>query len=133
MKKQDNNKIPVVTFTQFNFDESVYQYNDKKWDAATLVEFCKRNKYPTFDMPLACVNLTTMPWKINNFNDLVWHLQRIKNADISHPIILDDDGIICDGWHRVAKAFMDNRATIKAIRMQDMPKPSGISNIETQK
>lgn len=130
MKKQNNHKVPVITFTQFSFDESQYQYGTSKWDAPTLVEYCKRNKYPTFDMPLACVDLAKMPWKIGNFNDLMWHLQRVKNADLSHPIILDDDGIICDGWHRVAKAFMENKTTVKAIRMLNMPTPSGTTKIE---
>lgn len=129
MKKQNNRKTPIVTFTQFSFDESQYQYGNKKWDAPTLVEYCKRNKYPVFDMPLACVNISMMPWKLNSFNDFMWHLQRIKNADLTHPIILDDDGIICDGWHRIAKAMMDNKSTIKAIRMENMPEPSGVTKV----
>lgn len=41
------------------------------------------------------------------------------------PIILDDLGYITDGWHRVAKAILEGKETIKAVRIQNMPAPDG--------
>ena len=38
----------------------------------------------------------------------------------------DDHGYIADGWHRVIKALVEGRQTIKAIRIQEMPEPDGV-------
>ena len=40
------------------------------------------------------------------------HWNRIKNADLSYPILLNEDGVIVDGCHRLCKAHMMNRATV---------------------
>ena len=40
------------------------------------------------------------------------HWSRIKNADLSYPILVNDEGIIIDGCHRLSKAYMMGRATI---------------------
>lgn len=100
-----------------------------KWDAPTLVEFAKKQNYKVFDMPLACVDLAKQPWKLNNFGDIIYHMQRTKDVDLKYPILLDDDGIICDGWHRVAKALIEGKTSIKAIRLEKMPHVSGYSTI----
>jgi hypothetical protein len=49
------------------------------------------------------------------------HIQRIKDCDYNIPIIISWQGIIADGWHRIIKAIMDGKSTIKAIRMIDAP------------
>ena len=45
------------------------------------------------------------------------------DADMSYPIIMDDEGFIMDGWHRVAKALLEGRETIKAVRFENTPAP----------
>lgn len=39
--------------------------------------------------------------------------ERIKNANINYPIIIANNNII-DGYHRLAKAYMQNKKQIKA-------------------
>lgn len=39
---------------------------------------------------------------------------RIHKADLSYPIIITDENKIVDGYHRVAKAVLDGKKTIKA-------------------
>jgi len=34
---------------------------------------------------------------------------------------LDPDGFIMDGWHRVVKALVEGRQTIKAVRFETLP------------
>ena len=128
--KKSNNAYPKVNITKCGFDQSSYQYNNMKWDAATMVEFCKRKNYKVFDMPLACVDLQKTPFILDSFSDFIYHAQRVNNADLKYPILLDDDGIICDGWHRIAKALLEGKTSIKAIRMEEMPNVSGYTEVK---
>ena len=128
--KKSNNAYPKVNITKCGFDQYSYQYDNMKWDAATMVAFCKRKDYKTFDMPLACVNLKKFPFVVDSFSDFIYHAQRVNNADLKYPILLDDDGIICDGWHRIAKALLEGKTSIKAIRMEEMPNVSGYTEVK---
>ena len=124
MKK--NNDIPQIPIDRINFSGSSYVVNDKSWSAVKLVEYCKEEKYPIFDLPLAGISLEDMPWDIKDISDFVFEMNRVLKTDTSKPIILDNKGYICDGWHRVAKAILDGKKTIKAIRILYMPAPDGI-------
>jgi disulfide oxidoreductase YuzD len=42
------------------------------------------------------------------------HMKRIKNSDLSYPILIAPNGEIADGNHRLAKAVMNKENTIKA-------------------
>ena len=41
-------------------------------------------------------------------------LQRIKDADLSYPILMTHKGAILDGFHRVAKAVLEGKKTVRA-------------------
>lgn len=51
------------------------------------------------------------------------HCQRIVNADLSFPIILNADGSLMDGGHRLAKALMLGLPTVKAVQFVVTPPP----------
>lgn len=57
------------------------------------------------------------------------HAARIHDADLSKPIILNSDGSLMDGGHRVCKALLEGRQTIKAVRFEAMPEPDQISDV----
>lgn len=117
--------IPTLDLNPLRFHESTYNSYGNSYDAPTLVQFAKDKNYPVFDMPIVGIDMSELPFEVNSFAQFVWQLSRIQNTDLSHPILLDDHGTICDGWHRVAKAVMEGRTTIKAIRLQEMPCASG--------
>ena len=116
---------PTLDLNPLQFHESTYTSYGNSYDAPTLVQFAKDKNYPVFDMPIVGIDMSELPFAVNSFAQFVWQLSRIQNTDLSHPILLDDHGTICDGWHRVAKAVMEGRTTIKAIRLQEMPDASG--------
>ena len=58
------------------------------------------------------------------------HARRIFAADTSFPIILAADGGLMDGGHRVAKAWLEGRATVKAQRFEQDPTPDWIEPAE---
>ena len=61
--------------------------------------------------------------KFDNLREMVAHIRAVLNADLSHPIILDEDGVVMDGRHRIMKAMLNNEPTIKAVRFDENPPP----------
>lgn len=48
-------------------------------------------------------------------------MRRVMNADTSIPIIISPKGQIADGCHRVMRALLDGKPTIKAYRLKEFP------------
>ena len=84
---------------------------------------------PVFDLPLAAVDLSYC-WKIESLSDFIYHMKRCQDADDKYPVILDDEGIICDGRHRAAKGILSGKETIKAVRIQKMPQSDSYTKPE---
>jgi len=51
------------------------------------------------------------------------HARRIETADLSHPIILSASGGLMDGGHRIARAWLDGRTEVDAVRFETDPPP----------
>lgn len=54
---------------------------------------------------------------------LVNHVRFVNDADLSYPITLGADGRVMDGMHRVARALLDGRVTVPAVRFAVQPEP----------
>jgi hypothetical protein len=93
-------------------------YSDRNGDlysVARLVDEAKNLK--PFDVPLASLNLSAVIWDDQNILGLAFHCKKVIDADLSKPIILDWNGAIADGRHRVIKALIKGKRTIKAVRI----------------
>jgi hypothetical protein len=119
------NNFPKINIDITKFSENYYSTNGYYYDTATLVAFCKEKCYKEFNLPLAGIMLDRMPWEIKSLHSFIAHCKRINVVDFKYPIILDVEGYIADGWHRLVKAFINGETSIKAIRMQEMPQYSG--------
>lgn len=51
------------------------------------------------------------------------HSQLIFDADLSFPIILDAQGRVMDGMHRVCKAWLNHVTHIRAVQFNETPEP----------
>jgi len=51
------------------------------------------------------------------------HMRLIMAADLSWPILICPAGRVMDGMHRVVKAMLEGRSTIKAFRLSVLPAP----------
>ena len=113
--------FPKVIIDSLEMTENNYERGKgEKWNCTTLIEHSK--KFKVFDMPLAGISTYGTPWGvIDSLDGFLYHIKRIENTSLEHPIILDDYGNICDGWHRVCKAILKGDTTIKAIRLENMP------------
>ena len=91
------------------------------WKIADVVDKAKDLKQ--FKLPLKhlCIDRTIGGMSLREF---VGHMRLVLDADLSYPIILDEDGSILDGRHRVAKALLEEQGSIKAVRFEEDPPPS---------
>jgi len=55
------------------------------------------------------------------WRSMIAHIRLIEEADLAYPIILSADGSVMDGMHRVAKAVLQGRDTIEAVRFDADP------------
>ena len=117
--------IPVVEISGCKVSENCYNRGEFSWDVATLISYCKEKNYPVFDLPLAAIPMSGMPLTITTYKQFIQHCKRVHDADLEYPIILDDNGSVADGYHRIAKAVLRGDVTIKAIRILEMPAESG--------
>ncbi|HET9969492.1 MAG TPA: hypothetical protein VFQ68_14750 [Streptosporangiaceae bacterium] len=54
---------------------------------------------------------------------VVEHARLMLDADLSFPVILGPDGRVMDGMHRIARALLDGRKRVSAVRFQILPEP----------
>jgi hypothetical protein len=57
------------------------------------------------------------------------HAQLMAETDLAYPIILDPEGRVMDGMHRVCKALIEGRVSVRAVRLESLPEPdfTGVS------
>lgn len=118
--------MAAVKISQITFGESEFVRGNKVWRAETLYLFAKAKEYPVLDLPLWAVDLTDKAFSADNLSQFIFQCKRVQECSLDYPIILDDCGQIADGYHRVCKAIIEGRETIKAIRLEAMPAPDRI-------
>jgi hypothetical protein len=97
------------------------------WNVHRLVEL-------TASFPVKEVDLDSI-WEVDSvywFNDgdevptvrsIVEHMRLVNAADLSFPIILGSNGCVMDGMHRVVRALLEGRQTIRAVQFEADPEP----------
>lgn len=96
-----------------------------KWSVARLIALSK--DFPVMEVPLVHMNVYSK-YDGLRLRDMVMHMRAVNEADLSFPIILDEDGEIMDGRHRIMKAMLTGQETIKAVRFVENPSPCHVSD-----
>ena len=97
------------------------------WDVDRLIELSRA--LPVSDVALDSIDeIDSVYWFDDQIDRptvrrVVDHLRLMEDVDLSHPIILGVDGRVMDGMHRVAKALLEGRSTISAVRFATHPDP----------
>jgi len=93
------------------------------WDVARIIHLSR--DLQIFDAPIDCLHV----WSKYDvtMREMVMHCKAIQDSDLSYPIILDEDGEVMDGRHRIMKAMMLGLKTIKAVRFDENPTPCKVS------
>lgn len=90
------------------------------WSVPRLFELSR--ELPVMDVPLNHMHVYYVYDKLT-LRELVMHMRAALDSDLDYPIILDEDGEIMDGRHRLIKAIFEGRETIKVVRFEINPSP----------
>lgn len=97
------------------------------WDVRRLIELSR--DYPVEQVLVSdIVELDQAHWyglegDSPTCRSLLNHMRLIEEADPGFPIILDRDGCVMDGMHRVCKAVRDGKHSVLAVRFSTLPDP----------
>lgn len=95
------------------------------WSVPRLVSLT--SGLEVMSIPLAHLNVSD-GYEWLTLRQMVGHIQCINNADMALPIILDENGEIMDGRHRIMRALLDGAKTIKAVRFSVNPDPCRVED-----
>jgi len=104
-------------------DTQVAQIGRHEWSVARLIQLAK--DLPVMDIPLDHMSVYTR-YNDLTLREIVMHMKTALDSDLSCPIILDEDGDVLDGRHRIMKAILQGEKTIKAVRFDENPEPCRI-------
>ena len=100
------------------------------WDVRRLIELSE--DLPVFDVEIEQIaELDEDHWYAHGDNtptcrSIAEHALLMDQADLRYPIILDAQGRVMDGMHRVCRALRDGHRTIKAVQFKSGPTPDYI-------
>lgn len=124
-----NKTLVPVSFGFSDIEPSQDYYWDSsgnKFSVARLWDAAKDLK--PFDLPLMGLDLTDKIWDDSNIFQLAWHVKKVQESDLNIPILLDWYGAIADGRHRIIKAIIEDKVTIKAVRIQWKMEPCALKD-----
>lgn len=97
------------------------------WDVDRLIELSRG--LPIELVPIDSIHeVDTAYWfdgsaEIPTVRKVAEHAKLIAEVDTSYPIILGHDGCVMDGMHRIARAVLEGRAEIEAVRLPSSVEP----------
>lgn len=77
---------------------------------------------PVMEIPLDHLHVYQTYERLT-LREMVMHMNAVNAANLDCPIILDEDGELMDGRHRIMKAMLLGEKTIKAVRFEENPNP----------
>jgi hypothetical protein len=111
---------PVVKIDGCAVSDNIYSEDGKVWTVTNLIACAK--DLESFDLPLAAIYSGSEVWTpVGSAYGIAHHVRRALDVNTEYPIILCQRGFIMDGWHRVLRALIDGKATIKAVRFAETP------------
>ncbi|NBB81690.1 MAG: hypothetical protein GVY36_19990 [Verrucomicrobia bacterium] len=117
---------PKVEMASADPLQDYYQRGGNLYSVARIVDEAK--DLTPFDVPVASLDVSGVPFDELSLLEMAWHCRKVVDADLRYPIILDWDGCVADGRHRIVRALMDGRKTIKAVRLQHQMTPCSVED-----
>jgi len=97
------------------------QLGRNHWAVPRLIELSR--DLEVMEIPLNHLHIAYTYGGDTYLREMVMHMRAVLDADLSYPIILDEDGELMDGRHRIMKALLNGEKTIKAVRFEQNPDP----------
>jgi hypothetical protein len=97
-----------------------YWWTQRLWALAAGLPV---QQVPLSDIPELDVDCWFQDRHTPSVREVAGHARRIFDADLAYPVILNAEGQLMDGAHRLAKAWMEGRTHIAAVRFLVTPDP----------
>jgi hypothetical protein len=101
-------------------EEQYCQLSNHYWSVIRLIKLVE--DLPVRSAPIDTINIYHR-YKNLSLREMVTHIKAVNDADLSKPIILDEEGELMDGRHRIMKAMMLGHKSIKYVRFDENPTP----------
>lgn len=105
--------------------DQMCQLGRHQWSVPRLFELAR--ELPVMDVPINHLSVYYTYEKLT-LREMVMHMMAVNSADLDRPIILDEDGELMDGRHRLMKAMLSGAETIKAVRFDENPLPCQVKD-----
>lgn len=108
-------KPPKVKLREAEPLQDCYQDREGNlYSVARMLDDAKN--LPVFEVPVSALSLSDEIWGGCNILALAFHVKKCMDADLSFPILLDWNGDLADGRHRLIKAIATGKRTLLAKR-----------------
>ena len=102
--------------------EEKFVLKGDEWITDRLIAASK--DLPVFDLPVKHIDISSWPWgNIEDVAQFAYRVKRTNDVDLQYPVIMNDKGYIMNGWHRVVKAIIEGKESVKAVRFDKTPPP----------
>jgi hypothetical protein len=96
------------------------------WDVDRLVALSA--DFPVIEVAVSALPDVDTPYWFDEHNPptvrkIAEHVRLIQEVDVEYPIILGPENRVMDGMHRVVRALLEGRPTIRAVQFSDLPAP----------
>jgi len=100
--------------------QNIWEWDNKE-AIATLISRIDRWYYKTkeIEIDLKVHNLATDNFTCNSLFDFLTHMQLVKNAKLKYPVIVNNRWEVIDWRHRICKAIMQGKKSIKWVMIMD--------------
>ncbi len=100
--------------------QNITDVHNNQWSVLDLIERTKN--FPVMEIPLQhlCIDFSLSGIIVRQF---VAHMKMVLESNLDYPVILDENGGVFDGRHRIAKALLEEKTVIKAVRFETDPSP----------
>lgn len=109
--------------------------NGNSWDVEKLIKLAKVLPVQRIATRQLHRWLDEAVWEDRSLTirEVVSHYVRIRGADLNCPLILDADGNLMDGAHRLAKAYIEGVVYLPVVQFEVTPPPDfkAASNLDT--
>jgi len=91
--------------------------------------------FPVVDVAIESLDLSGRVWfhgQCPTIAEVIKHYEKVLAADLDFPIILDEQGRVMDGFHRIVKARLQGDDQIAAVRFEINPEADEIRPRQSQ-
>jgi len=122
--------VPIEITRYFGHHGSnqwVKTHDGNEWRVSDLVQLVKEMDLVAFDLPLQYISLHTERFMCEDIYEFMQHMKQVNEADLSISIIMSHRGQILDGRHRICKAIMEGKTTIKCFKLDYDVRPTKVN------